>query len=88
LIICKSKSSKRNSVALQDGISVLSQAEAASSHESKEGDYIKKVCNILGFIPESDNNIEAEPKKLLPSMNRVWPHLVLCLKHQHTAVCN
>lgn len=78
---------------LQDGITTLSKAEQACVHESDEKEHLEQLCNIVGFVREADglssvsnNNNETEPKKLLPSMNRVWPHLVLCLKHVHTAV--
>ncbi|CAM6129670.1 unnamed protein product [Calypogeia fissa] len=77
---------------VEDGISTLSQAEQAFVHESKEKESIEQLCKLVGGVNEStslasvsDNN-EAEQKKLLPSMNRVWPHLVLCLRHAYTLV--
>lgn len=77
---------------VEDSIATLSQAEHSSGYESKEKEYIEQLCNVIGCGNESasfssvSNNYEAEAKKLLPSMNRVWPYLVLCLRHGHPSV--
>ncbi|KAL2608666.1 hypothetical protein R1flu_027239 [Riccia fluitans] len=77
---------------ISDGISTLADAEGARQYEDICRQALKEHC-IRMDDPETSrrftdaiNKDESETKKLLPTMNRIWPYLVVCLRHSRTSV--
>ncbi|KAH9302064.1 hypothetical protein KI387_013647, partial [Taxus chinensis] len=70
---------------IENGITTLSIIEEALNNEKKSREAIEWVADQFSFFTLQDilNRIDSgkDGIKLLPAMNKVWPYLVVCLKH-------
>ncbi|XP_057818002.1 uncharacterized protein LOC131031017 isoform X1 [Cryptomeria japonica] len=75
---------------VENGITILSIIEEALVKEKESREAIEWVANEYSFLTLQDtlNRVDAgkDGNMLLPAMNKVWPFLVVCLKHTQPQV--
>ncbi|KAL3699023.1 hypothetical protein R1sor_017045 [Riccia sorocarpa] len=77
---------------ISDGISSLAFAEDVRQYEDICRQALEEHCSRMDDAQSSlrctdaIKKDESEAKNLLPTMNRIWPYLVVCLKHSLTSV--
>ncbi|KAI4374634.1 hypothetical protein MLD38_012606 [Melastoma candidum] len=74
---------------IEDGISALSNVEAAYKHEKETKEEIEEIiesCSLYGLKDTLDVAEATDENRLLPSMNRIWPFLVVSVQNRNPAV--
>lgn len=70
---------------VENGMATLAMIEEAFRNETESREAIEWVAKQFSFytLQDSINSVDAvnDGNRLLPAMNKIWPYLIVCLKH-------
>ncbi|KAF3784919.1 hypothetical protein EJ110_NYTH29201 [Nymphaea thermarum] len=70
---------------VEDGIAALEVVEKSYMHEKQAEEEIGQVVQLFSLHGLKDildsSNEGVDENRLLPAMNKLWPYMVVCLKH-------
>lgn len=70
---------------VENGMATLAMIEEALKNETESREAIEWVAKQFSFhtLQDSINSLDAvnDGNRLLPAMNKIWPYLIVCLKH-------
>lgn len=75
---------------VENGMATLAMIEEALRNEAESREGIEWVAKQFSFytLQDSINSVDAvnDGNRLLPAMNKIWPYLLVCLKHKKSQV--